>query len=102
MATRDDDVESVGSTAQLQNVASALSTSGSLPQPRIGQKSNSILVITEAAKESSEGSYQFETYCKYAGLDLRIESSKAATCHFGFGSTQYSGTASIVFLICNL
>lgn len=102
MATLDDDDSSIAFTAQLQNVAFIHSASGSLPEPRFGEKFEGILIDTGAAKGSSAGSNQYKAYCEYVGQDPRIDRSKAATCHFGIGSTKSVGTASIIFPIGNL
>lgn len=99
MATLDDNEGSVTFTAALQTAVFIHSTSRSLPETRLGQKCEGILIDTEAAKGSSVGSNQYKVYCKYVGQDLRIIRLKTALRHSGTGFTKTAGPVYINFLI---
>lgn len=73
MATLGDDDLSIAFTAQLKNVAFAHCAYGSLPKSRFGQMFDRIIIDFERAKGISAGSNQYEAYCKYDGLNPRID-----------------------------
>lgn len=66
---------------------------------RFGGQSKGVMVDTCAAKGSSAGKLQFEAYCSATGNKADIDKTRAAECHFGFGSAMSMGVAKTSFTL---
>lgn len=86
-------------TARIQDATLSHALTSNNPKLRWKEKSEGVMVDTDATKGSSKGQVQTIAYCAAVGQDAQLDASRAPRCHFGIGSAHSKVVAVINFPI---
>lgn len=101
MSTAEDTTSPASFVASLQDIKVMHTLSGTIP-PRYGDTFKGVMIDTGAARGSTSGKRQYFAYCRSTGREPKIDSRRAAVCHFGIGSAKSCGVANIAIPVGNL